>query len=290
MAITVQIVNAFVDGNEGGNPAGVVLDADELDHQAKLDIAKRVGLSETAFVSRSDKATFKLDFYTPSMQIAHCGHATIAAFCRMRELGRIGDGTMSKETIDGNRVVIVEGETAYMQQRTPVYTPVGPGSDLERRVFDSLSIDCGRLADGLGLAVVNTGNSFLIVPMRDEASLSALRPNLQAVSLLSEELDLVGFYPFAALAPEGSRAATARMFAPRYGINEESATGMAAGPLACYLHQSRRAAGPGLQIEQGHFMQPASPSVIQVNLQIEGDAVTGLMAGGRARSVAILTL
>ncbi|WP_245823732.1 PhzF family phenazine biosynthesis protein [Photobacterium proteolyticum] len=38
------------------------------------------GLSETAFVSQSDVADFKLAFFTPNRRIAHCGHATIATF------------------------------------------------------------------------------------------------------------------------------------------------------------------------------------------------------------------
>jgi len=51
MEIAVQIINAFIDGEIGGNPAGVVLDADEFSAGQKLEIAAKVGLSETAFVS-----------------------------------------------------------------------------------------------------------------------------------------------------------------------------------------------------------------------------------------------
>ena len=60
MEIVVQIINAFIDGESGGNPAGVVLDADEFSAIQKLEIAAKVGLSETAFVSSSKSADFKL--------------------------------------------------------------------------------------------------------------------------------------------------------------------------------------------------------------------------------------
>ena len=53
MEIEIQIINAFTDGESGGNPAGVVLDADKLSVSQKLKIAAKVGLSETAFVSSS---------------------------------------------------------------------------------------------------------------------------------------------------------------------------------------------------------------------------------------------
>jgi PhzF family phenazine biosynthesis protein len=101
--IDVQILNAFVDNNRGGNPAGVVLNADDLTNEQKLKIASKIGLSETAFVSRSASADFKLDFFTPTRQIAHCGHATIATFSYLSQTGLIKSTASSKETIDGRR-------------------------------------------------------------------------------------------------------------------------------------------------------------------------------------------
>ena len=80
MKITVPMVNVFVDVDKGGNPAGILLNAQIYSHQEKLKIAAAVGLSETAFVTPSAEVNIKLDFYTPTMQIVHCGHATIAAF------------------------------------------------------------------------------------------------------------------------------------------------------------------------------------------------------------------
>ncbi|MBW8823734.1 MAG: PhzF family phenazine biosynthesis protein [Xanthomonadales bacterium] len=282
MHARVEIVNAFIDGDAGGNPAGVVLDADRLDSAEKLAIAAQAGLSETAFVSTSEVATFKLEFFTPTRQIAHCGHATIAAFGRMRELGRIDDGILSKETIDGTRTIIVQGDKTFMQQRAPAYTTIDA---IERRILESLRIERTDLMTSLAPMVVNTGNGFLILPMRDMRALARLQPDMAAVTAISDELDLIGFYPFSLEAQRPGRNATTRMFAPRYGIEEESATGMAAGPLACYLHDVAGVDMERFQIEQGWFMRPASPSVIQVDLETGSGAITGLMAGGRARSL-----
>lgn len=72
------------------------------------------------------------------------------------------------------------------------------------------------------------------------------------------------------------------MFAPRYGIDEESATGMAAGPLACYLYDRLKMEKDEFLIEQGHLMSPASPGLITVDLQIKKGAIIRLMAGGKA--------
>ena len=131
MKIDVQVVNAFIDGDKGGNPAGIVLDADHLVNTQKQKIAAAVGLSETAFVSDSTSADFKLEFFTPTRQIAHCGHATIAAFNLLSQLGRIPSTATSKETIDGNRDIFMDGNMAFMEQVAP----------RNRTVDDDISVD-----------------------------------------------------------------------------------------------------------------------------------------------------
>ncbi len=115
--VTVEIVHGVVDGGAGGNPAGVVLDADELGEQDMQTVAARVGMSETAFVSESKTEGFKLDFFTPNRLIAHCGHATIAAFSHLDALGRIPNPNTSKETVDGPKA-------EYFAGRAPLSDPI----------------------------------------------------------------------------------------------------------------------------------------------------------------------
>lgn len=210
MLVEVQIVNAFIDGASGGNPAGVVVDANELTAAQKLKVAQRVGLSETAFVSASDSATLKLDFFTPTRQIAHCGHATIATFCLLRNLGAVNEGRLSKETIDGNRDILVAGDMAFMEQRAPKYTRIAATSELTDRVVASLGLTRAQLLSGIDLFLVNTGNSFLIVPLPDERSVAELRPDLRLVEALSDELDLIGYYVFSTTTKRQGRHAGAR--------------------------------------------------------------------------------
>src|SRR5262249_38313380 len=111
-AITVHIVNAFVRDGAGGNPAGVVLDADDLSEADMQKTAAAVGVSETAFVSRSSAAGFRLDFFTPNMRIAHCGHATIAAFSYLVSIGRSARGQPRKRPSTGRAGS--SSETAFL--------------------------------------------------------------------------------------------------------------------------------------------------------------------------------
>ncbi len=276
--VQVQIVNAFVHNDEGGNPAGVVLDADQFSSDQKLAIASKVGLSETAFISQSDTADFKLDFFTPNRQIAHCGHATIAAFSYLKQLGRLKNANSSKETIDGNRKIKIEGDLAFMEQRKPTYTSL---ADRETLILASLGIQKLDLLPNAPIQLVNTGNSFVIVPVRDLNVLKTLRPDQDRIAAISEELDLIGYYVFVIDPSDAEIDAKTRMFAPRYGIEEEAATGMAGGPLAAYLYDRLQMNKPNFQIEQGSYMDVASSSLITVNLQIENGEIVGLMAGGK---------
>ena len=277
MQVQVAIVNAFVDHQQGGNPAGIVLDADHLDDQQKLAVARRVGLSETAFVSASTTADFKLDFFTPNRQIAHCGHATVATFGLLAQQGKLSGDRASKETIDGNRAIHIRQDQAFMEQQAPGFRELAEQS---ASVAAALGLDEADLTTTP--MWVNTGNSFLVVGVGSRRQLAAIRPDPARIGALSEALDLIGFYVFSLESNLPGRDASARMFAPRFGISEEAATGMAAGPLACYLHRYHHPDQLHFLIEQGYATTPASPSVIAVELVEAQGRITGLYAGGAA--------
>ncbi|MDN7183619.1 PhzF family phenazine biosynthesis protein [Caballeronia sp. SEWSISQ10-4 2] len=283
MQIDVHIVKAFLDGGSGGNPAGVVTDANMLTSEQKLAVAQRVGLSETAFVSTSERATIKLEFFTPARQIAHCGHATIATFSLLRELGSVDDGRLSKETVDGVRNVLVDGKMVFMEQRAPRYTRVAATSKLAGRVAASLRLSQPQIAVGIDPFVVSTSNPFLLISMPDEQSVAQLRPDFDRVEQVSNELDLIGYYLFSTTTKVPGRHAGARMFAPRFGIVEEAATGTAAGPLACLLYDHMGIKERTLLIEQGQLMESPSPSIIEVRLEVGDTGISRIMVGGTAK-------
>ena len=282
-SVQAQIVNGFVANGGGGNPAGVVLDADNLSEQQMQRIAANMGLSETAFVSESETEGYKLDFFTPNRRIAHCGHATIAAFSYLAELGRASDGETSKETVDGPRKILIKVGAAYMEQVAPRYRAPNDWSKDHvtiAEVLQSLRIDEGDLAEDFSPLHVNTGNNFMVIGVKNGVTLRDLKPDHTLIDLISEKLDLIGYYVFTTDGSATDKDATTRMFAPRYAIPEESATGMAAGPLACVLYDYLGIEKETFLIEQGRYMEPAAPSLITVNLNTENGHITNLMAGG----------
>jgi PhzF family phenazine biosynthesis protein len=277
--IEVNIINAFSIGNTGGNPAGVVFDAGNLSREMKQQVATSVGLAETAFVSASAAADYKLEFFTPTKQIAHCGHATIATFSYLKKMNKITADHSSKETIDGIRTIIFTNGLAYMEQKSPVYhEPV----DHFDKILDSLHIGPEELLAGLKPTIVNTGNGFLVVPVKNTAVLASIDYDREAVYAICEQYNLIGFYLYTADDTDHNVDATTRMFGPFYGIDEESATGMAAGPLAAYLYDIAGRQKPSFRVQQGRFMKQPSSSLIEVNLDIRDDKIAHIFAGGDA--------
>lgn len=174
----------------------------------------------------------------------------------------------------------MEGKAAYMEQRAPRFEALNE-ANLQATLL-SLGISSDDLIEGAEPMLVNTGNSFVVIGIRDGQTVKGLEPDFGLIEKLSEALDLIGFYVFSFDGVGDGRDAGARMFAPRYGILEESATGMAAGPLACYLREQLAIQKQEFTIEQGRWMTAPSPSVINVRLTIgTNNRITNLFASGR---------
>jgi PhzF family phenazine biosynthesis protein len=274
MKIRLIVANAFSINNSGGNPAGIVLDADGLSSSEKQQIAKEAALSETAFVSHSNVADVKLEFFTPNRQIAHCGHATIATCTYLKQIGMIQENESSKETIDGIRKIYYNDGLAFMEQRAPSFIPVTDASAVVSSVVN------GRVTDWR-VTAINTGNTFILIDVPDQAQLQSLHPDLPKIREISEQYNAIGYYAFTKDNPKNEFDATARMFGPLYDIAEESGTGMAAGPLASllFLNGDQKS---HFEIEQGKFMTPPSRSRIKVDLEIKNGKIQRLYAGGDA--------
>ena len=284
MKVTVHIVKAFTEAGNGGNPAGIVLDAVILDTAMKQSIASRTSTSVTAFLSNSDKAMFKMEFFTPNRQISHSGHGTIAAFSYLVQKGMVKGKYVTKETVDGIRTILLEGDVAYMEQFSPIYRKLDQSSSVTlKNILDSLGLNKSELLGGCYPVIVNTSNPFLIIPLLDNTSLQNIKPDFDKVMRISEELNIVGFYPFTLETEIPLMIAAARAFVPRYGRDEEAATGSAAGALACYLREYLNVGKQKMIIAQGHKMNPPSPSELIIELTIHDEQIVGLLVGGRAK-------
>lgn len=273
MNVEVYKVTVFPNGKNGGNKAGVVVDANSLTDGDMQSIAKNVGFSETAFVLKSEKADFRLRFFTPTNEVDLCGHATIGTFNLMKELKLVKKGIYSFETRVGVLNIEVLKSEVYMEQLHPIFF---------NKVEDFEVLDCFYeerfLSKDLPIIVLSTGMREIFVPVKDLETLNKLHPKIKNIKYLSEKYDVIGMHLFAL---DDKVDAYGRNFAPAVGIDEESATGTSNGALACYLNKYYSPTKTEYVLRQGYSMN--MPSEIKVKLTKHLTEILKVSVGGSAK-------
>lgn len=248
MNTDVCIVNAFTINGSGGNPAGVVLDADYLNTTQMRKIAHQVGVSETVFVLKGDKSTFRFRFFTPTVEVGLCGHATIAAWAFMLQKGLVSEGNYIQSNIDGIiKIQLRQDGRVYMQQPAQVLKE----TVLIEPVVSALNIKSRDLDKRLQPQIMQ---KQLMVALKSESILDSIEPDFDLVSLISRQHGFYGFHVFV-LPEDGDITAHVRNFCPIVGINEDAATGTANGSLLDYLRiKYMLPEGLEYKLEQGKTM------------------------------------
>lgn len=209
-------VDAFATRAFEGNPAAVMpLDA-WLPDATLQAIANENNLSETAFfvaaAPSDDTAEFDLRWFTPTVEVQLCGHATLASghVVLSRETDR---GVVRFRTRHAGVLTVERGELGY-RLGLPAWAPV-PSDDL--RVAHALgaeSRDCHQRAGG-----------YSVVVLESEAAVRALRPNFGRLGAMGDVLAIA--------TARGDRSdIVSRVFAPGAGIDEDPVTGSAHAILA----------------------------------------------------------
>ncbi|HEY5555458.1 PhzF family phenazine biosynthesis protein [Acetobacterium sp.] len=279
MKIKAYTLNAFAKTAAGGNPAGVVINNHNLSDNDMKKIAAKLGLSETAFVLRSDCADFKVRFFTPKEAIDLCGHATVGTFSALTSLGIIKPGLYTQETKAGIFNVEVRSDLSIMMnQRVPGFYEIINRSE----IADSLNITTGAITADLPVQIVSTGLRDILVPVKNIKILDSINPDFKKIAAISRKYQVTGYHVFSLESLNHSNA-QCRNFAPLVEIPEESATGTSSGALACYLFKYGKVnaiAANHLVFEQGYSMK--KPSEIIVSLGIEDNEIIEVKVGGKA--------
>ncbi len=283
MEIRVYTLDAFSYQQQGGNPAGVVLEASHLSDEHMQQIAHQVGFSETAFMLPSTVADYRIRYFTPNHEVDLCGHATIASFYLMVTNGHIQAGHYRIETLAGLLDVHVQADHQVFLTQTP------PQFDIEvdrQEIAASLGISVDELYANAPVQIVSTGLRDIIVPIRSLHTLQQIQPSFDEIKRISQKYNVVGVHLFT-LDTDSAAIAQCRNFAPLYDIPEESATGTSTGALICYLHQydliPSTATSPFV-VEQGYTMN--LPSQLLVTLQLKGDGtIEQVQVGGVAANI-----
>ncbi|MDV7073940.1 PhzF family isomerase [Citrobacter werkmanii] len=250
----VYHVDAFTSVPFRGNSAGVVLHADGLSEAQMQLIARELRHSETAFLLTSNDSDVRIRYFTPTVEVPICGHATVAAhYVRANVLG-LGNTTVWQTSLAGRHRVDIEAigddYRISLEQGIPGFEPPLEGA-VRTAIIRALHLSEDDMLPGLPIQVATTGHSKVMIPLKPEVDLDALSPDLQALATISQQIGCNGFFPFQIR--KGENATDGRMFSPAIGIVEDPVTGNANGPMGAWLVHHRLMAHDGKTLRvQGH--------------------------------------
>lgn len=259
-----RVVDAFTDRPLTGNPAAVLVLDDAYPDAWAQGVAAEFNLSETAFARPLDDpgADYELRWFTPTVEIDLCGHATLATAHALAESGVPGPYRFA--TRSGVLTVTREGDLIWMD------FPATPPRAIEAPEGLADALGAAPLWVGLG------GEDDLLVELADEAAVRGLAPDLAAIASLPFHLVIV------TARADGEPDVVSRVFAPNVGVPEDPVTGRAHTVLTPFW--ADRLGRTALTAHQ------ASARGGDLLLRLPGDRPGRVLIGGRAVSVAVGTL
>ncbi|MBP3953921.1 PhzF family phenazine biosynthesis protein [Gemmata sp. G18] len=216
--IPLSVVDAFTDTPFRGNPAAVcLLDSWPSNEWLQL-VGREMNLAETAFLRHRPGGEYELRWFTPTVEVALCGHATLASAHVLWESGAATQDVLTFATnksgiLTARRLPSGEIELDFpAQPATPCATPAG--------LLESL---------GANAIAVARNESDYLVEVATEAEVRALTPDLTRLARIECRGVIV-----TAKSDDARYDFVSRFFAPQSGIDEDPVTGSAHCCLAVW--------------------------------------------------------
>lgn len=279
------VLKSFTYEDHGGNGAGVIILDKRLSDNEKQAWAKKIGLSETAFVLQIDEENFDVSFFTPLCEVDLCGHATIAAFFYLGAIGIIKGLNETKTVYQNTKAGKLEIEIMFLNNRVE-YVLMQQGSpkiyhelDGQDKISIAESLNLEEKNIGLNCCeilptIVSTGLKDIIIPVKTKDILNSIHANLKMINDISIEKNVVGYHVYTI----EENKIYARNFAPAVGIDEECATGTSNGALGSLLF-TKGIISKEAEIIQGESMNEKSLIFVKI---IKKNNTIDVRVGGKA--------
>lgn len=273
-----QILDVFTDTPLAGNPLAVFTEGEQIPTRLMQAVARELNLSETVFLLPGDaESDAHARIFTPISELPFAGHpvlgsAFVVGAAQQLETVRLrtGAGVIEIRLSRDHDGTVTFGE---MDQPLPAAAPFGA----QPALLAALGID--PQAVELPIELYRNGAAHVFVALQDTETVAGLRPDHHALGTLGGEF---GVSCFARVADSIYKT---RMFAPTLGINEDPATGSAAGPLAVHLlRHGRAASGQTLELRQG--TEIGRPSTLHATATGTPEQITRVTVAGAAVLVA----
>jgi len=272
-------IAAFSDGDNGGNPAGVLID-DDFPHESEMQrIAAEVGYSETVFAVPTGTG-WRVRYFSPESEVPFCGHATIALGVALAR--KHGDGVFALSlnqaeiTVEGRQVG--EGMTAALQS-PPTRSESAP-AHLVSEALHLFGYTPDELDPRIPPALVHGGANHLVLALNNRQALAAMKYDLDVGRRLMQRAGLVTILLAYAETPQ--RFHTRNPFASG-GVYEDPATGAATAALAGYLRDLGWPHDGAIDIVQGEDMGMRS----RLRAEIGATPGSSIRVSGSARIIPI---
>jgi PhzF family phenazine biosynthesis protein len=269
----------------GGNPAGVVLDARDLDDSAMQSIAAEVGYAETAFVvgtpDDGEPPRVGMRYFSPTAEVPFCGHATVATAVALAERSD-ADAFLFDTPAGEVRIDVARGDDGRV---TASFTSVPPRVEtLDPEVLDRLlallGLSSGDLDGSYPPRGAFAGNTHPVLVLSSQDAFDRFSFDPDALRALMDEQQWLG--TVTVLKALGEREFEARNLFPVGTITEDPATGSAAASVGAYLRDTGLLAAPAtVTIHQGRHV--GRPSLLLVDVPTEG----GVTVSGTASVIMV---
>ncbi|KUO76324.1 MAG: hypothetical protein APF77_20115 [Clostridia bacterium BRH_c25] len=274
------ILSSFVSKGGGGNKAAVVFDDFGMSDYQMLGIAKKNNFSETAFIDfrRSDINRFNIRYFTPTEEVDICGHAALASFHVLKQLGYLEEGIAYHRTKAGELKVLIEKDIILIEMKKPEIV-MQLDKNIIMKTVDATMDEIVTDEEGM-VDVISTGLKDIILEVNSLESLRKMNIHKEKMIEICKEYSLIGMHVVSRETIEKNSDFCCRNFAPAVGIDEEAATGTSNASLLYYMMKknSEFDYGKTYKIEQGYFMN--SPSNIYVKADKSSNSI---FVGGNAR-------
>jgi PhzF family phenazine biosynthesis protein len=203
-------VDAFTQRPFAGNPAAVCLLSGRRDEAWMQGVAREMNLAETAFLERTGRS-WNLRWFTPTVEVDLCGHATLASAHILWEEGRAPrGGTLAFDTKSGRLTAASRAGMIELDFPSEPATPGPAPAELLAALPVTKALSTGR-------------NRFdYLIEVEDEATVRSLEPDFRAIAAACGSGRGV-IVTAASARPEHDFVS--RYFLPAAGIDEDPVTG-----------------------------------------------------------------
>jgi PhzF family phenazine biosynthesis protein len=210
MPVPLYLVDAFTDRPFAGNPAGVCLPDTHLDPARMQSVAAEMNQAETAFVRPRPDGDWDLRWFTPTVEVELCGHATLASAHVLWQTGRVPASTAIRfHTLSGVLTCTSRGGRIEMD------FPAEPALPVQSPAEEAFAL-------GAAPTFVGRNRMDMLVVLDSAAEVRDLAPDMEQVSKIKTRGVIV-----TARSDLPEADFVSRFFAPQSGVAEDPVTGSA---------------------------------------------------------------